>query len=437
MSVPTEARKAQLQAAAPVLAGALLTSDQWMIRNAETVRILDSVVVQRSFNRHFLLPPTDLRAELDGGIVLPIFYLRKRSFVNCHVRDSTKRVQSLLSAAEGNYLMAEMLVWIAQQVLQRERLPPALFACLHAIPAQQDPQSVDPLGSLVNSVSVDMLERLGGTPAFKQMVDAAQVGYLLFAVVDRHAERQVVALEFEQRLPEPRKWEEYGVVKRAWLKWCQLVGWLPRRFKLELGPDHAATPTHIELEAPDGVTFGRRFLSTSIGIRKLGTNSRRARFRFMRRPNHEKDFVAVDVHPGDTALLRGWLAGVAVTAILAALAIAFWVGGHPASKAATSLLLLVPGAVPLLVVAHGENPYVTEVVRGVRYGVILLAGWMVGAAAIVVLVSANQGRLVAILLTAFAVLAAVTTLILVATYRLSRPEYESAEFVDEALNRIA
>jgi hypothetical protein len=431
----TAERSEQLDSIAPLLAGSLLIADQWVVRNAQTVEILDSVMVRRRYNRHFLLPPEDLRAKLDGGVVLPVFFLRKHNFVNCHVRDSGGRMRSLLSATEGDHLTFAILVWIGEEVLQRG-LPPEFMRRLRKVPEVKTERPVDVFGPFDDPNTEEIVKSLAAPGPFKQMLDAAKVGYLLFAVVDPDAERQVLGFQLEQRVPGFSP-PEYSWLKRKWLGWCRLVGWVSHSFRLELGFEHVAVPTHVDLEAPDGITFGQRRLSINVGRRAPGTNSRKARFRFMSRVGHPRDFVAVDVHPGDTALLRGWLAGIIVTAILAAVAIAFWTGGHPAGKTATSLLLLVPGAVPLLVVAHGENPYVTEVVRGLRYAVILLAGWMVVATGCVVLISSKQAKIVAIALTALTVFAAATTVILLATYLRSRPEYDAVEFVDDQLNRIA
>jgi hypothetical protein len=439
LPVPTAERQAELDEIAPQLAATLLIADQWMVRNAETVRLVDTNVVRRRFHRHFLLPPREVRAELDGGVVLPIFFLRKQNFVNCHVRDSGSSVRSLLSAADGNYLIAAVLIWMAETVLQDSDLPPELIRRLGSVPAHGAGTSYQILSPLADSTEGRTMELLNGSKQFVAMVEAACEGYLLFAVVDRRAARQVVALDLEHRLSHPRTPGKTRA-KRVWYFWCQLIGWMPYRFNLDMGPDHVAVPNHVELEAPDGITFGRRILAfpdqPRLIHRKKGTNSRRARYRFDRRPGGKSEYVGVDVHPGDTALLRGWIAGVAVTAILAALAIVYWNGGLT-NKAATSLLLLIPGAVPLLVVAHGEHPYVTQVVRGLRYCVILLAVYMAAATGIVVLISSKQVQLIAIAITALGGLAAVSTLILLLTYLRGRPSYESVEFVDVDLNRIA
>lgn len=439
LPVPTDARKAELDQITPQLAVTLLISDQWMVREAETVRLVDTNMIRRRFHRHFLLPPKEVRARLDGGIVLPIFFLKKENFVSCHVRDSSSSVRSLLSAADGNHLTVAILTWIAEAVLLRPDLPAELVERLRGVPALGPGAAYQVLTPLKDPDEAQTMELLKGSEQFVAMVEAACEGYLLFAVVDRKAARQVVALDLEHRLAQPRTPGKTRA-RRLWYFWCQLIGWMPYRFNLVIGPDHVAVPTHVELEAPEGITFGMRTLAFPDPPRfvhhKKGTNSRRARYRFDRRPGRKSEYVGVDVHPGDTALLRGWLAGVIVTAILAALAVVYWKGGLT-NKAATSLLLLIPGAVPLLVVAHGEHPYVTQIVRGLRYCVILLAAYMVIATGIVVLVSGKQVELIATAITVLGGFAAATTLILLFTYLRSRPSYEDVEFVDLDLNRIA
>ena len=436
MSQLSPERRSELDAAAPSVAAALLLCDRWMVRHAESVRVVDDVTVRRRFFKHFLLPPKGLGAELDGGVVVPVFLLGRRTFVNCNVRDGGRNVRSLLSADEGRHLLARMLGWVAEKVLQTNGLPEDVRRRIEEAVEWRAESAEQALGPLEDAEAEEAMEVLRNSPPFKELIDFACTGYLLFAVADADVERQVISLELEQRLPEPVRRED-GALRERWRRWCQLIGWAPRQLKILLGYDHVALPTHIEVEAPDGITFGRRTISTNVGVRRAGTGARRARFRFRRRPRHPADYVAVAVYPGDTALLRGWIAGVGVTAILAGLAVSYWLGGQPASKSATSLLLLIPGAVPLLVVAHGEHPYVTAVVRGLRYAVIVLAGWMVVAAGVVVLVSKKQPTVIASALSGLCLLAAVTTGMLTATYLRSRPSYERDEFVDDALNRIA
>jgi hypothetical protein len=495
-------RQAELEGLGRKIGASLLISNRWIIRSVESVRMVDGGTLRRRFSRHFILPPQGVRAPLDGGVLIPIMLVNKHVFVRCNVYDASRRLRSPLTASGGRWLTFSAVSWAAAEILQgRMEVPPWFLNRVWELVGPTHinrPALFAPLGPGFLQEEEEAVQVLGASPDFVQLANAVADGYLLFAVVDPADERQVLTVEYEVPMPDPKDVNPKGF-RGLRIALGQRIGWTPLPFKLEIGSDYATASTHVDIAALQGLSFGRRELDPGHHpggprhrIFHRGTTFGGARFRFTQQPGKRGAYVAFQVHPGDTAMLRGWMAGVAILSILAALAVAEWLGAHLGGSA-PPLLLLGPAAIPLLVAGQGEHPYVTKVVRGVRYAVIFLTLWAIaGATAIAILTTgsgladneasatqlsrpASQGQpqpqphnggtdarvlpgqgdrmeassagadggqgvdsiALAVTLSALCLGASVNTGVLYVTYRRSRPKVAGHEYVDLELNRIA
>ena len=184
------------------------------------------------------------------------------------------------------------------------------------------PTLFTPLGPGFALEEEEAVQRLGASADFVQLVNAVADGYLLFAVVDSEEERQVLTVEYEVPMPDPKDVNPKGF-RGFRIGFAQRIGWTPLPFKLETGSDYATASTHVDISALEGLSFGRRELDPGHApneprhrIFHRGTTLGGVRFRFTQRPGKRGSYVAFHVHPGDSAMLRGWMAGAAILAIL-------------------------------------------------------------------------------------------------------------------------
>ncbi len=371
----------------------LYTQSDWIIRTVDRVKFIDRNTIRRRIVRHFTLPSYDeAMPVIDGRCILPVFTLPKGSFISCDLRDASDRKIALRPIEERWDLTT-----LALQALLTEAYPQAskdatLWALSSRLVRSTYHDSDQALADLLNyrtvvSQSAPELAQLLATNAFAELATYLSKNYLVFAdVALNHDATHMISYVMDQRvIDRPRDFLEAGMqVPRRRGRFKRLLGLAPHVY-LHPWAITGAGSSHLEIEAPDGVDFGVRDLRLPKRriIRYPGTSSRYARFLAPRTATSGEGYVRVKVHPGSGVMrTAGPAVGFLFTAMVVIVAAA-----EVRPTAAATLLLILPSLTSFVAARPGEHPYVTRVVRGVRYltltpiplsafaGAILVAGW--------------------------------------------------------------
>jgi hypothetical protein len=372
---------------------ALYTQDQWVIRTVDRVNFIDRNTARRRIVRHFSLPRhTEARAEIDGRCLLPVFTLRKGTFISCDLRDAGDRRVALRPIEERWDLTASALEALVEEAQPGATNDEDLVKRIRRLVRCTFAESDDALESLLEyrediEASSPQVAGLLATKAFRKLATHLSKNYLVFADIPMEdGEAHMISYLIDQRfLDRVQDFREAGMpVPRRAGRLKRLLGLAPHVY-LHLWPITGAGSSHLEIEAPEGVDFGYRDLRLPRRrtIRHPGTSARHARFLAPRTAAAGEGYVRLNVHPGSGVMRT---AGPAVGLFFAALVAVVAISDATPSGAAT-LLLILPGLTSYVAARPGEHPYVTRVVRGVRYltlspvplsalaAAILVAGW--------------------------------------------------------------
>jgi hypothetical protein len=437
--------QAEMQAHGKKLLLALYTQNQWIIRTVERVTFVDQNTVRRRVIRHFSLPSDGTARAVVSGTrcLLPVFALPKGSFISCDLRNADDHRIALRPIEERWDLTFHALF-----SLLREAEPKA----------SQDAELAQLAKSMIRATHTNAEAALGrfrahhtalqttapkiatvlAEDAFWQLAEYLAWHYLVFADVElNEAEDHMISYVVDQRfadrpidLKEARMQEGTSKSRRKSRR-------LRLRKQLGLAPHsyyHPWTMTgagssHLEIRAPDGVYFGSR--EVKLPNRKLlrhnGTSNRYARFLAPRTVSQGEGYAKLRIHPGSGVMrTAGPIVGALFTLVL--IIVAIW-GVAPTSAA--TLLLILPGFTSFVAARANEHPYVSRVVRGVRY--LTLFPIPVATLAVAVLVAGWPRWLLAFLV----LLSLLCTAILFIGARRLKVRAELTDLVLDDLTRIA
>jgi hypothetical protein len=369
---------------------ALYTQNDWIIRTVERVKFVDHNTVRRHIIRHFRLPKypearpkTVLPAGLEkqsGRCILPVFTLPKGSFVNCDLRDASGRKIALRPIEERWGLtyqaMFSVLLRANSKATDDQKLRSLVWDVVSTTHSRAD-DALRALGAYPTALKRTLPDVSQAMEAkdFRELSAYLAWNYLVFADIslvsdqdhmisymmdERFADRLVDFQEVGMRVAsEPAQKQQKGARLRKQL------GLMPHTY-FHPWPISGAGSSHLEIKAPEGVAFGARELklpNRAFPLRHPGTSARYARFLAPRSVGKGEGFARIDVHPGSGVMRT---AGPMIGALFTFLLVIVAACGVKASLAAT-LLLILPSFASVVAARPGEHPYVSRVVRGVRY----------------------------------------------------------------------
>lgn len=368
---------------------ALLCQPLWITRTVESISFVDRHTVRRRISRHYELPDNPLLPKPRGSkdmVRLPVFGIRKGQFISCDLIDESKRSVSLPPLPERSLVSAAALQYLAKQLLNRE-----------------DKKASERIANFVMAGPESFereLDAARGDSAMKPLFESAHFqslavylahNYIVFVDVDNgsHAgsAARVIRFELDTRFPHThRELKQFrseekvrpglrqmfpdaqGIQRRVprWLRVpLRRLGLMSQRFHHYISHDGAGS-LHLDLEAADGIAFGKRrlrftdFRHPTRSFEAQGASSRRARFLLPRRHGRGLAAMTIDVRPAPGLLRNG-----APLLLLGFAALLYGSARHfsdlAGETAAVSLLFLIPGLVSVVTIRHNENPFVTSV----------------------------------------------------------------------------
>jgi hypothetical protein len=379
---------------------ALYTQNDWMIRTVDRVRFIDRNTVRRRIVRHFTLPHHSAAqpiVEVGGNLrcLLPVFTLEKGKFISCDLRDAGNRRVALRPLADRWDLTVAALLALLSEAdhdVESDRELKRRVEILVRSTYHDSPKALGDLLEYRGQIESDApeLAKLLATSEFEKLAGYLAKNYLVFADValDGPEATHMISYVVDQRFVDRAtdfKEADMEVPRRS-ARLQRLLGLVPHVY-LHPWSISGAGSSHLEIEAPEGVDFGERDLRLPRlkTLRHPGTSSRYARFLAPRTAASGEGFVKLNVHPGSGVMRT---AGPAVGMLFTALVVIVAASSVRASAAAT-LLLILPGMTSFIAARPGEHPYVSRVVRGVRYTTLmpiplsalaaaaLIAGWPV------------------------------------------------------------
>jgi hypothetical protein len=433
---------------------ALMTQSEWIIRTVERVKFVDQNTVRRNVIRHFRLPkypearpetpmPDGLDGENPARCMLPIFALAKGSFISCDLRDGRNRKIALPPIDERWALSYQVLMSVVARAepsaADDEELRSQIWEVVKT-PFRNAEESLKALWAYRDNMAAahpDVAAALCSS-RFENLSKYLARNYLVFADVEmKPYEDHMISYMLDERFADRRfEFEEAGMQagmpsRQRKLRTSRLLKQLGLKPHLYFHPwpISGAGSSHLEIAAPEGVDFGTRevHLPQKYPMRHRGTSSRYARFLAPRSVSQGEGFARLEVHPGSGVMRT---AGPMIGGLFAFLLLVVAIGNVRPSLAAT-LLLIIPSLASLVAARPGEHPYVTRVVRGVRY--MTLFPIMLSSLAVAVLAAGLPHWLLYVLLTASVIL---TGLLYVGARRL-KIQTARVDLIKNDLTRVA
>jgi hypothetical protein len=370
---------------------ALYTQDRWVTRTVDRVSFIERNTISRRITRHFTLPNDDAaRPILDGRLILPVFSLRKGSFISCDLRDASDHRVALRPIEERWELTFNALMALFRLADPEAPKDTNLCQLLRALIVRQEAQPIRSnlleYGQALQNRSPE-ISNLIASRSFGELSKFICFNYIVYVDLDpASGDSQMISYVIDQRFPDRRQdFEEakMSVVPRRRL--LKQLGLMPHRYYHPITISGAGS-THLEIKAPDGVDIGERKLQLPgrrLPISAPGTSERRARFLAPRTVEAGEGYARLDIVPGSGVMRR---AGPYILFLLAGL-IGFLALVEVPPSSGAALLLIIPSLASLVAARPNEHPYVTSVVILVRMLVlapiplaalataILLSGW--------------------------------------------------------------
>jgi hypothetical protein len=433
---------------------ALYTQDDWIIRTVERVKFVDHNTVRRHVIRHFRLPrypearppvaPPRGVETTEARCILPVFTLVKGSFITCDLRDASDRKIALRPIEERWGMTYQALFSLLLRADEKAGGDRGLKERAWDTVSSTHRRSDDALNAFLAYASTlrPKLPRVADvveSSHFKELASYLSKNYLVFVDIDlARPDDHMISYMLDERFADRlRDLREAGMKagfeaqnrKQKALRLGKQLGLLPHTY-FHPWPISGAGSTHLEIKAPEGVDFGRREIGLpkrKFPLKHPGTSSRYARFLAPRSVAEGEGFARIDVHPG-TGVMRtaGPLIGGLFTVLLTAVAIS-----NMKPSLAATLLLIVPSLASLVAARPGEHPYVTRVVRGVRY--LTLFPIALSALAVAVLAAGMPHWFLIVLI----VVSAAATGVLLAGARRLKVRSARVDLVEDDLTRIA
>jgi hypothetical protein len=384
--------QAELEVHGRALLLALYTQNRWLIRTVDKVSFIDRNTVRRRIVRHFTAPTDDgARPVLGGRLILPVFSLRKKSFISCDLRDGGDRRIALRPIEERWNLTFQMVMSLLCLADPTAAKDPSLYTLTEALVRLQNAdEACNQLLIYARSLHHrnPRIASLAKTKAFEELVTYVARNYLVFVEVDEEVRGpHIISYVIDQRFPDRRRdFELAGMSHLPRRRFRKMLGLIPHQYYHPLTISGAGS-NHLEIRAPDGVEIGRRKLKLPDRvIQSHGTSTRHARFLIPRSVKPGEAYARLDIVPGAGVMRR---AGPVVLIFLAIL-VGFVAAADVKPGPGAALLLILPGLTSLITARPNENPYVSRVVLGVRVMTLapiplaaaatgaLIAGWCNG-----------------------------------------------------------
>lgn len=367
-----EDRSADIAAAILTLLG---ERTRWRHRWVETISVLSPELQRRRVSVDFTVPQ-ELHAALALGEqwVVPLAWLSRRQLVNFDLMDRERRAVPLMLASQTAYVTRDVLVAAAVRGgWDVAGSAPDVLEVIEAV-TQEEVGPTDPASLLERAREL----RLGED--FTALVGAATRGFLLLAVVDDVAMRQVLKWQTDE-LREPT-----GFVVRSALE----------------GLDEAAS-THVELELPDfteamsfslfddlgGAAEGeeaRADVELAAAIRQESPSRERPRLLLRPAPSARRPFVRAElqVSPWEfvvPALVMSVVAAVVLGAgLLSGIADALTAPTAGTASVAATVVLATFAALSGLVLRVESHPFVRRLLATSRLALAVVAVALIAAA---------------------------------------------------------
>jgi len=368
---------------------ALYTQNRWITRTVDRVAFVDRNTVRRRIVRHFTKPPDrSAQPRIDGKLILPVFALRKKSFISCDLRDAGDRRLALRPIEERWELTFQALMSVirtADPVSAKDphlqQLARELVTRQHAI---EERKQLLEYGKALKD-RAPAVAALVQTQAFRDLTGYLSRNYLVFVDVEVGTSSHIISYVVDQRIPD--RTEDFEGAQMAHPPRGRIrkkLGLVPHQY-FHPWTISGAGSNHLEIKAPDGVEIGQRKLQlpNRHAIRTMGTSTRHARFLAPRTVTPGEGYARIDIMPGAGVMRR---AGPAVLFFLALL-LGFVALTNVKAGPGAALLLALPSLTAFIAARPSEHPYVTSVVLWVRImtlspiplaalgTAVLLAGW--------------------------------------------------------------
>jgi hypothetical protein len=368
---------------------ALYTQNRWIIRTVDRVSFVDRNTVRRRIVRHFTKPPDrEAQPRIDSKIILPVFTLRKKSFISCDLRDAGDRRLALRPIEERWELTFQALMSlvraadpIAAKDPRLQQLARELVTRQHA--SQERKQLLEYGKALKNQAP--RIAALVQTQSFLELTNYLSRNYLVFVDIEPGVSSHIISYVVDQRIP--NRTEDFEGARMSHpprRRFRKKLGLVPHQY-FHPWTISGAGSNHLEIKAPDGVEIGRRKLQlpNRQAIRTMGTSTRHARFLAPRTVPSGEAYARIDIMPGAGVMRK---AGPAVLFFLAFL-LSFVALTDVKAGPGAALLLALPSLTAYIAARPSEHPYVTDVVLWVRImtlspiplaalgTAVLLAGW--------------------------------------------------------------
>lgn len=433
---------------------ALYTQNDWIIRTVERVKFVDHNTVRRHVIRHFRLPrypeARPAIAEVaglttpSGRCILPVFTLKKGVFITCDLRDASGRKIALRPIEERWGLAYQAMFSVLSRANPLAAKDQELQRLVWDVVSTTHRHAEDAFRALLaydNALMRELPEvsAVLTSEDFRKLAKYLAWNYLVFADVDLASDQDhmisyMVDERFADRLTDFR---EVGMLvaneavkkKQRRARFRKQLGLMPHTY-FHPWPISGAGSSHLEISAPDGVDLGKRELrlpNRKYSLRHPGTSSRYARFLAPRSVGEGEGYARLEVHPGSGVMRT---AGPMIGALFTFLLIIVAAFDVKPSLAAT-LLLILPSLASLVAARPGEHPYVSRVVRGVRY--LTLFPILVSALAVAVLAAELPQWFLVVLI---AVSALLTGVLLTGARRL-KVRSARVDLVKDDLTRVA
>ncbi len=379
---------------------ALLGQPVWITRTVESVSLVDRHTARRRISRHYEIPEKRMRPKLKGTdlIRLPVFAIPKGQFLSCDLIDESKRYVSLPPLPARAQLSAAVLLQLAQE--EYGDLNRSTAAKIRDFVTAGPETCRERLRVAKNDLA---LASLFENAHFNYLATYFANNYVVYIDVhdgaNRGPVRRVIRFELDVRFPHKHReldemrelakrrpgyksvsWTPVPTGINKWVPWRMRV--MLRRLGLMSHPYHHFVPVdgagslHLDVEAADGLAFGKRKLrfrdpSGSVREREApGASSRRARFLIPRVSGRGSAAMTIYIRPAPGLLRNG------APILLLAFAALLWVSScHYADlvgeSPAVSLIFLIPGLASVVAARSNEHPYVTSVLGIPRIFVIL------------------------------------------------------------------
>ncbi len=380
----------------------LVAPDEWVHRRVESITFIDDETLLRrasvDFTVGFATPVIGDPAQ--STRIVPVTLLRKRDLRAFDIRGADGRSLPILTTRQNGELANAVLQYTVGAVAGSsiEAIVPELGRIATSPLADAQIVRSSLLTRLSSDPSMAALRSLADNEIFSEFTQQFAENFILAALVDEADGRRAV-LKFSYE--EPAQSSDVSRFER----FTQAMGWSAREFRFDIPAAATAQSYHVEIRAPEGVTFNGA-ASFPRGVDHT-TDDSESDFQPIGMSRRGQALVHFHVQGGPTAnatvyiWLRiqreGWLRNavfamfaVAVLMVLNAWRLPTLLGGRqlgnsPGQAVSTDVAALLMAVVALVLsfaIRLGEHPVTARTAVGVRIATIASAvlplanGWL-------------------------------------------------------------